>query len=102
MKVGFITEPNSKGQIVIPKKIRDDLNIDENTPLNIRVVNDGIWVHPIREVVTGQKLSYSKKALLEALEKTRGIWADDKDFDKRYKARRTIELKASKERKRVW
>lgn len=37
MNVGILAEPNSKSQIVIPKKIRDQLNINENTLLNIMV-----------------------------------------------------------------
>lgn len=101
MKVGYIAEPNSKGQIVIPKKIRDDLKIDENTHLNLSVMGDGIWLHPIREVITAST-TYSKKALLEALERTRGIWASDKDFDKRQRKIRRRELKASRERKKAW
>ena len=102
MKVGYITEPNSKGQIVIPKKIRDDLKIDENTPLNLNIVGDGIWIHPIQEVIITPKSTYSRKALLEALDKTRGIWASDLDFDKRTRIRRKIELKASRDRKKAW
>lgn len=101
MKVGIIVEPNSKGQIVIPKKIRDDLKIDENTPLNLNIMGNGIWVHPIKEVITAAKSTYSRKAILEALDRTRGIWANDKDFDKRQSLRRKIELRASRERKRV-
>lgn len=103
MKVGFITEPNSKGQIVIPKKIRDQLNIDENTHLNLNVAGDVIWIHPIKEVVSvSTKSIYSRKALLEALDRTRGIWVTDKDFDKRQRERRRMELKASRERKKAW
>lgn len=102
MKVGFIAEPNSKGQIVIPKKIRDELKIDQNTHLNMVIRDNGIYIHTIKEIVAGSESNYSKKALLEALEKTRGLWADDKDFDKRQKERRKIELKASRERKKPW
>lgn len=102
MKVGFIAEPNSKGQIVIPKKIRDELNITENTPLNIVVRDDGIHLYPITDVTTIAEAEIAHSKLLAALEKTRGLWADDKDFDKRQKQRRKIELEASRRRKKAW
>lgn len=102
MKVGFITEPNSKGQIVIPKKIRDELNITENTPLNIRVMDDSIYIHPITEVVTNTEEDKRHRVLLRLLEETKGIWANDKDFDKRQKKMRTIEIKAAKRMKKAW
>lgn len=102
MKVGFIAEPNSKGQIVIPKKIRDDLKIDKNTLLNIRVVDDGIYIHPITAVVTNAEEDQRNRVLLKALEKTRGAWADDKDFDKRQKEMRKREIAAAKRMKKAW
>jgi len=101
MKVGFIAEPNSKGQIVIPKKIRDDLKIDENTPLNFTVMGEGIWLHPIREVLTDQELKDSHSLYLEILKKTRGVLAG-KPYYKNEKVRRKLALEASKRRKKAW
>ena len=43
-----------------------------------------------------------RKKLLKALEKIRGIWADDKDFDKRQRERDKIEIKAAKEMRKAW
>lgn len=101
MKVGFIAEPNSKGQIVIPKKIRDDLKIDENTPLNLNIVGDGIWIHPVRGILTDKELKDSHSLYLEVLNKTRGILAG-KPYYKNEKARKKLALKASARRKKVW
>lgn len=101
MKVGFFTEPNSKGQIVIPKKIRDELNINENTPLNMVVRGEGIWLYPIKEVLTQQDSEDSRKVYLEILKRTKGILAG-KPYYKNEKARRKLELEASKRRKEPW
>lgn len=101
MKVGYIAEPNAKGQIVIPKKIRDDLKIDKNTHLNLSIMGDGIWIHPVREVLTDRELKDSHSLYLEVLEKTRGILAG-KPFYKNEKARRKLALRASQRRKQAW
>lgn len=101
MKVGYIAEPNSKGQVVIPKKIRDELNIDENTPLNFSVMAGGIWIHPVKEIITDKELKDSHNLYLEVLEKTRGILAG-KPYYKNEKARRKLALKASREREKAW
>lgn len=101
MKVGYIAEPNSKGQIVIPKKIRDDLKIDENTPLNLSIMGNGIWMHPVREILTDNELKDSHSLYLEVLEKTRGILAG-KPYYKNEKTRSKLALKASARRKKAW
>lgn len=101
MKVGYIAEPNSKGQIVIPKKIRDELKIDENTPLNFSIMAGGIWIHPVKEVLTDRELKDSHSLYLEVLEKTRGILAG-KPYYKDQKKRRKLALQASKRRKKPW
>lgn len=82
MNIGFIVEPNKKGQIVIPKKIRDDLNINSQTPLNIVQRGEGIYIYPIEEVTYRfeQESSYA-----DILEKTRGAWADEKGWEEREK-----------------
>lgn len=101
MKVGFIAEPNAKGQIVIPKKIRDELNITESTHLNLSIMGDGVWIHPVREVLTDQELKDSQSLYLEVLEKTHGILAG-KPYYKNEKARKKLALKASARRKKTW
>lgn len=99
MKVGFIAEPNKKGQIVIPKKLRDALGITPQTSLNLVLRGGGIYIYPIDEVVAKVE---SESPYLNILEKTQGAWADDKSWDKTEKRRRKIELAASLRRKRAW
>lgn len=99
MQIGTIVTPNTKGQIVIPKKIRDGLNITKNTSLNIRVMDDGIYIHPITEVVTNAEEDKRHKVLLRILKETQGAWANDKEFDKRQKKMRKMEIAAAKRMK---
>lgn len=102
MNIGIIVTPNIKGQIVIPKKIRDGLNITKNTPLNIRVVDDGIYIHPITEVVTNAEEDKRHRVLLQILKETQGAWANDKEFDKRQKKMRKMEIAAAKRMRKTW
>ncbi len=44
MKIGSFTTPNDKGQIVIPKEMRDALSIDTNATLNIILAGKGIYI----------------------------------------------------------
>lgn len=98
MNIGIITKPNTKGQIVIPKNIRDTLGIGEDTPLNLVVRGNGIYIYPIAQIVakTEKVSSYSK-----LLEKTQGAWAGD-DWDVTEARRRKIELKAAKKMRESW
>lgn len=100
MKVGFIAEPNKKGQIVIPKQIRDALRITADVSLNIILRGEGMYIYPIKRIVTKEE----EPDLLKVLEKTQGAWAnsDWKEFDKREKIRRRLELKAAKKAKNAW
>lgn len=104
MNIGTIVTPNIKGQIVIPKKIRDGLNIDESTPLNMVVKENGIHLYPVKEVTTTAEAEIARSKLLNALEKTRGAWANEDwdDYDKREKQRRKLELEATKRMKKAW
>ena len=95
-------EPNSKGQIVIPKKIRDHLGIGSGTSLNIMVRDDVIHLYPVIGITTKAEAEISHSKLLAALDETRGMWADDKDFDKRQKMRRKIGISASRKRRQRW
>ncbi|MBI2017738.1 AbrB/MazE/SpoVT family DNA-binding domain-containing protein [Candidatus Daviesbacteria bacterium] len=99
MNIGNIVEPNSKGQVVIPKKVRDELGISANTTLNVIVSGGGIHLYPVSEVVTEEEKDNKHDLLLEILESTRGSWAGD-DWPRTERRRRNIELRASRERKK--
>lgn len=98
MKVGNIAEPNEKGQIVIPKKMREALGITQDTPLNIVVRGEGLYLYPIEEVILkGEK----ENSYFRLLEKTRGSWQAEK-WQKRRALREKIELEASRKRRLKW
>lgn len=99
MQVGIITEPNKKGQIVIPKKFRQALGITYKTPLNLVLRSEGIYIYPIEEVLT--KLE-TESSYLTILEKTQGAWTNDKTWERAEKRRKNIELAASLKRKKAW
>ncbi len=67
MKIGTVTKANKKGQLVIPKEIRDELNIKQGTPLNIVQRGEGVYIYPISAVVTKAE---EEKSYLEILRKT--------------------------------
>lgn len=97
MKIGVITTPNAKGQIVIPKKIRDAIGLRSDTPLNIIIGGGGIYMYPIREAIGEHEVENS---YLKVLEKTAGSWNDD--WEGTRKRRRKIELSASERNKNQW
>jgi AbrB family looped-hinge helix DNA binding protein len=98
MKIGIITQTNQKGQVVIPKKIRDKIGISEKVPLNIIIRGSGVYIHPITDVVGSLD---SEDAYLAMLKRTKGKWQNE-DWEKIRKKRRQIELLASKKRKQKW
>lgn len=97
MNVGYIVEPNSKGQIVIPKSVRDKIGIDKDILLNLTVRGNGIYLTPIKHVISDLN---EEDYYIKILEKTQGAWGtlDNETF----KRRRKIELKAAKARKNQW
>lgn len=98
MKVVNIAEPNAKGQIVIPKEIREALGITQDTPLNIVVRGEGLYLYPIEEVILkGEK----ENSYFRLLEKTRGSWQTEK-WQKIRTLREKIELEASRKRRLKW
>lgn len=97
MKVGTIIKPNKKGQIVIPQEFRKALGIKYDISLNIIKKGGGIFIYPIKEVITSVE---SENSYYKILEKTRGKWSED--WEKLEKSRRKIELEASKKRKKQW
>ncbi len=73
--------------VTLPKK----LGIKPGTKLEYKKNKNGLSL----------KLD-KKKSFLELLEKTRGMWADDATFDERQKARRKIELAATRRMRKAW
>ncbi len=100
MDIGQIVTPNTKGQVVIPQKVREALGINENTPLQVVVSGSGVALYPVARVL--KKGDYLDERLAEILDRTRGLWASDKDWEKREKKRKRIEVEASKKRRKAW
>lgn len=92
-----ITQPNAKGQVVIPKKMRTKLNINSNTHLQISIQGNSITITPVKVVADYKE---KNETFLEILKRTQGAWADE-DFSWINKKRK-IELLASSERKNAW
>ncbi len=102
MNIGTIVTPNSKGQIVIPKSIRDQLGIFPDTSLQIRAIDDGLLIQPVADVFVRSDVRTRNAALLEVLKKTAGAWKDDRDWPKMEAKRRKIELAATRRNKMAW
>lgn len=98
MNLGVIAKPNSKGQVVIPKKYREKLGIDENVFLNVSLRDNGVYLAPIYESAFSRD---SRELFLEVLRKTAGTWKAD-SWPEVEKKRRKIELAASVKRKKPW
>lgn len=74
-----IVQCDSRGQIVIPKDIRSDLGIDENTGFFMYVVTDeGILLKKVQ----APELSEHKEILNELSEKSDKIKLDKKNLKK--------------------
>lgn len=100
MNIGIITQPNSKGQIVIPAKFRKTLGIDSDVHLSLSLMGQGIFVQPVS---ASAKMPANNDALLALLEKTQGAWGPaSKGELKREQGRRKLELSASKRRRKAW
>lgn len=100
MKIGEIARPNRKGQVVIPKKFRDELGISENVPLHIVRRGHGIYLYPISDVISaGEKLD--DDAYQRILKKTRGAWSGD-NWEKTAKQQSQTEKRAVTKGKKAW
>ena len=98
MNIGNIVEPNNKGQIVIPKQVREALGISPQTLLNLVVRGKGIYLYPVEGVITERE---SESAYIKLLEQTQGSWAND-DWEKQEKKISEIESDASRKNKQPW
>ncbi len=98
MKIGIVTKTNQKGQIVIPKTMREELGIDAKMPLNLTLKDNGIYIHPVDAVFARGE---GEGSYLDILEKTQGTWAGE-DWVSLKRRGKKIELAASEKRKRKW
>ncbi len=98
MNLTTIAKPNSKGQIVIPKRFRQELNIDENVFVNLILKPDGVLISPLNK---SNISSDSKIIFQEILKSTSGAWKDD-DWQKTEEKRRKIEIRSAKSAKSKW
>jgi AbrB family looped-hinge helix DNA binding protein len=100
MNIGVFTKPNEKGQIVIPKEMRDELGITSDVTLNLSVSGKGIYIALVDAFISKQD---REESYVKLLEKTQGGWGSDttKDLEQEQQ-RRAVELKASEERNKAW
>ncbi|MCA9372501.1 AbrB/MazE/SpoVT family DNA-binding domain-containing protein [Candidatus Woesebacteria bacterium] len=100
MKVGYLTTTNAKGQIVIPKVLRDALVITPETVLNIVPSSEGLYLYPVVDVVTATEI---ESAFVSLLKNTQGAWGkEEKAIEKKRTDQKKIELAASKRRRQPW
>lgn len=98
MKIGSFTTTNDKGQLVIPKEMRDVLAIDASVTLNMVLAGKGIYIYPVEEFLTKAE---RESSYLKLLEKTKGTWKNE-DWERIREKKSKTELEASKLRKNVW
>lgn len=99
MNLGVITYPNQKGQVVIPKRMRDELGFAPGLAINIIPRDNGVYLFPMD--TPSDKTADETTAFLKVLDKTAGSWAND-DWPETEKRRRKIELAAARRRKKAW
>lgn len=101
MNVGNIAISNKKGQVVVPRQIREDLGIVEGVPLKFAVWGPGMYVLPME--LTPKNLAFDNGAVLEILKRTQGSWSEETPKEKEMEAkRRKFELVASKKARNAW
>ncbi|MDO8497997.1 MAG: AbrB/MazE/SpoVT family DNA-binding domain-containing protein [bacterium] len=98
MKI-LLSQPNAKGQIVIPHAIRKKLNITPDSHLTMIVRDKGFYVYPVHTVIHEAQLEnfYS-----QILKKTKGSWSGEANEQLDKKKRKELELASSKKRKKAW
>lgn len=96
--MNILLNTNTKGQIVIPQKIRKALQITPKVTLAVSLKGQSVIIQPVKDLVlkSDTQNTYSK-----LLQKTKGSWVGDNWETTKIK-RNQIELKASKNRKTIW
>lgn len=100
MKLVQISKPNTKGQLVIPKAFRDELDINEDSFLKIFLHQNTINIVPLEETVlstnTKANKSSSKKEsdYLKVLAGTKGSWGTQtKKHEKPYQDKKRVDFR---------
>ncbi len=97
MKIQDIVSTNTKGQLVIPKAMREQLSITSDSKLYIVLRGNSIYISPIQDVITRAEVESS---YIKLLEKTRGTWGEEGESTDHTRSEK--ELHASSERKKQW
>jgi AbrB family looped-hinge helix DNA binding protein len=98
MNIGTIVTPNAKGQIVIPKSFREELDITPQTYIQVQLVENTLYLKPIAAVIPR---GIGEKSYYEILKRTKGAWAKE-DWDSLQNRRKKVELTAARERRKGW
>ena len=101
MSTSTITQPNVKGQIVIPKKIRDELGIGPDTQLYITKQGQSVLISPLFYSQGEDKSSLEWR--LQVLRETQGAWGPETADERKH--RLAIERKeriAVKKMREAW
>ncbi|OGD79837.1 hypothetical protein A2368_04640 [Candidatus Collierbacteria bacterium RIFOXYB1_FULL_49_13] len=98
MNLNTVATPNTKGQIVIPKKYREKLGIRAGVLVNITLKTGGVFIAPLEK---GTATSDSRYLALTILGRTAGAWAGD-DWEQLETNKKKVELAAAKERREAW
>ncbi|NCN06310.1 MAG: AbrB/MazE/SpoVT family DNA-binding domain-containing protein [Candidatus Pacebacteria bacterium] len=99
MKIQTIVQPNQKGQIVIPKAIRQQLGITSNTQLHLVSSASSFVITPLTNTTFPKLLENQTYA--DVLEETKGAWAND-SWPETQKSRDNIERIAADKPKKAW
>lgn len=98
MKLGIIIKSNEKGQLVIPKDLREKLGIEPDSLLHVVLRGDGIYIYPVHGIIKDTK---NENSYVKVLERTKGTWAQAVN-NGASGTKRQLELEASTKRKRAW
>lgn len=105
MKIGYLVKPNSKGQIVIPQEVREKLNINEESTLNLIMREQSLYLYPVNSVSTNTQNTDENSHYNAILQMTQGAWSDTEDWeewDKKQDNKKSKEEKTVKELKKQW
>ncbi len=102
MKITTIISTNTKGQIVLPFRMRKALEIDEHVSLYVTLADKKIVIEPIVDIVT-HPIVHANASRLDLLRSIQGSWGEATAAEEEAeKARRDQERTATQERRSAW